>query len=127
MTKPKPLNLKEWIQNVNFKYDVDDLGHERQMFISKKAFEDLRQRIRSSCEFFMEYYDNPKLLAQDFPELKEEIEKAGGHKLPETDNVAEHFVFDKHFDYDSYNVWLFKLAFHDVFENEKSGDENGVE
>jgi len=61
----------------------------------------LKQRLKSACEFYLRYKDKPELLIKEYPEYKEELDEEGWWFSSE------------------YNNWLFKLAFKDVFKEEK--------
>jgi len=104
--KPQPLDLKEWERKFNGAWDYDVLGGKRQIFISETTFEDLRQRIKSACEFYLRYKDKPELLIKEHPEFFEIIKR----------------IQKNYFDWSYYyNEWLFKLAFKPIFED---GEEN---
>jgi len=73
---------------------------------------ELTKHIKSACEFYLRYKDNPSLLVKEHPEYEKEIKK---FEIPKFWNVkVEYNLAD-------YNEWLFKLAFKDVLggENEK--------
>ena len=64
------------------------------------CIDEIKQRIKQACEFFMRYKDNPKLLMKEHPEYIEDIRKIQN----------EWYNWEEH-----YNEWLFKLAFKDIF------------
>ena len=126
--KPKPLNLEEWLKKVNWSWDKDCLGEEKQIFVSETAFDDLKQRIKSACEFYLKYKDDPELL---WKEQLDNIEKLKAkirlqqfltniREIPspkgEVSCVHGWDMYDKCKLLKEYNKWLFKLAFKDVFE-----------
>ena len=109
--KPKPLNLEEWLKKVNWSWDKDCLGEEKQIFVSETAFDDLKQRIKSACEFYQRYENDPKLLVKEHYHLLK--------KMEDDDIWAFTLLLtapDLEIKINEYNKWLFKLAFRDVFE-----------
>lgn len=66
--------------------------------------DDLKQRIKSACEFYLRYKDKPDLFGTEHPEYFEEM--LGYAILTNKGN----FKPTK-----KYNEWLFKLAFKDVY------------
>ena len=70
--------------------------------------------IKSACEFYLKYKDNPELLAEEHPEYFSYI-----YKFEVVGDCKNVLVFkDILIDADQYNEWLFKLAFKPVFEDE---------
>ncbi len=78
----------------------------------KKIITKFKQRLKSACEFYLRYKDNPELLRKEQNNLY---------------NVFGDYIFGnlkgKYFKSSNilgqYNDWLFKLAFKDVFKEEK--------
>ena len=62
---------------------------------------EIKQRLKSACEFYLRYKDNPELLINEHPKYEKEIQKLWKNK-----NFTA-----------TYNDWLFKLAFK--FEEEE--------
>ena len=106
--KPRPLDLEKWERQFNGAWDYDCLKEKRQIFISKKAFDDLKQGLKSACEFYLRYKDNPELLIKEHPEYKTICIEMGF--------TYSYLVEWKKRDF---NEWLFKLAFKDVLEEGK--------
>ena len=88
-----------------------------------KLFEnEVKRRIKSACEFYLEWRNDPKLFINWYEDKK---------KVDELLRFLEHHFGDEWYDdYDNepcvkekivlkYNEWLFKLAFKDVL-----GDNN---
>jgi len=78
----------------------------------KLIFELYNKKIKSACEFWLKYKDNPELLLEEYPEYEEkvkEIEKEAYQKEFYMEFVKNYFL-------EKYNEWLFKLAFKDVLE-----------
>ena len=72
----------------------------------KKIITKFKQRLKSACEFYLRYKDNPELLINEHPEYKNKIK---GTKRSD--------LFGLLYDSD-YQDWLFKIAFKDVMEEE---------
>ena len=134
--KNKPLDLEElakieheqWVEwskelAMNESLSKDRVKRWRQFWIPyeklpERAKEDDRkwarkvaQRIKSACKFYLRYRDNPELLLRNYwnDMTKEERNMANGFrsKLIEfDDNVKMKLIIKQ-----SYNEWLFKLAF----------------
>ena len=116
MTEPKPLDLDEfriWIEKKqdemyekNGVIDIDKLN--------EAIINEIKQRIRTACEFYLKYKDKPELLIHDFPEFEAELRDKFELRVP-------HYSWA----YTEYNEWLFKLAFKDVFEDVVEENERG--
>ena len=89
---------------------------------------EIKQYIKSACEFYLKYMSNGTRLLHDYPELRERYDKEvfSRFKLKKltvylVDEVSM-IPFEQHEedlrDTDLYNEWLLKLAFKDVFEEE---------
>jgi len=120
--KPKPLDFEEiWqiIEDVFIRHyeericDVSnvDLRSEYKQCYCDVLLEDLRkqkneikQHIKSACDFYLRYKNHSDLLMVEYPEYKNKIVELR-KKLPSW--------HDKKM---IYNDWLFKLAFKDVFK-----------
>ena len=74
--------------------------------------DEIRQRIKSACEFYLRYKDNPELLIKEHPELK--------RKCKRLSRWAYESEYKPHSNMAEYNEWLFKLTFRGVF-----GEKNG--
>jgi len=117
--KPEPLNLDIQLKvNLTYKW-----GNEYDFINFKKGYEKgfseaqkvilkiVKQRIKSACEFYLRYKDNPKLLISE-------------HKKYYDDVVGNFFrsfnskTLEEYYDIDKYNEWLFKLAFKAMLEGE---------
>ena len=84
--------------------------------------------VKSACEFYLRYKDNPRLFVKRFPELKKEVEKIVPIEPNEEEKrlVEKGIIPPKTMDLilkvkaalyrDAFNEWLFKFAFKDVFE-----------
>ena len=57
--------------------------------------------VKSACEFYLKYFNNPKLLIKEHPKYKKEFEKF----------FTSYEILLK-----EYNKWLFKLTFKPVFK-----------
>jgi len=69
----------------------------------KLTKEEIKQRIKSACDFYLRYKDNPDLFGAEHPEYFEEML---GYAI--LTNRSRFKPTKK------YNTWLFKLAFKDV-------------
>jgi len=124
--KPKPLDLKMSLKpHLKFKW-----GNEEGFRNFKKGYEkgfsdaqeivlnEIKQRIKQACEFYLKYKDKPELLIKEEPDLSEELvymitRKLFGYKL------SPEYLLNIFLRYgESYNEWLFKLAFRDVLESD---------
>lgn len=72
----------------------------------------IKQRLKSACEFFLQYMDKP------YTFLSEQWEIAQKEKIKEKFYTRGYgwSLYD-------YNEWLFRLAFKDVLEGEKNDNE----
>jgi len=84
----------------------------------EELFQEIKQRIKSACEFFLRYINSPDLLMKEHPKFKKEIEDRFGRWV--WDDNSQEVVFEWKEDIFDFNEWLFKLAFKDVLR----GDEN---
>ena len=66
---------------------------------------EIKQRIKSACEFYLRYKDKPAVLWKEREEYRRNL-----IKLDKLEN--DYFRFDM----DEYNEWLFKLAFRSVMK-----------
>ena len=114
MTKPRPLNLEDWFEIVEEGYDT----HKQKEWIEidietwKKLKNDLKQRLKSACEFWLRYRDNPILLWKEKPKFRKLIKKESWCDVDGPDLHSDEDMQD-------YNLWLFKLAFNFKEEIEK--------
>ena len=134
--KPKPLDLdkefeiiinEKWIEDTNNnKYCLKDFFPTLSSILWFKN--QIKQRIKSACEFYLRYKDKPELLIKEHPEYKkheiqifknhptyaDEIRKIG--EIIEETKLREVLMEVDTFYTEKYNDWLFKLAFKDVLE-----------
>ena len=110
--KPQPLDLKEIEEEIIDRFN-EHQPHELQEELDLIK-EVLKQRLKSACEFYLRYKDNPELLIKE-------------HQTYEPEIMAKFFIGygnnDKLlvFDIIKYNEWLFKLTFKPILKN---GEEN---
>ncbi len=104
MTKPQPLDLeefKDWIEKKEEEiYEKE--GYIDDVYLNEQIIKEIKQRLKSACEFYLRYEDKPKLLIEEQSFLKKMMEDL---EMIKTDP--------------NYNSWLFKLAFKDVLKEEK--------
>ncbi len=110
--KPRPLNLddlREEISDLTISIAVareegDEEEHEK---VVNNILELFRRCIKSACEFYQRYENDPKGLVKEHYHLLKEME--------DDDIWAFTLLFAapdlKIKDIDKYNEWLFKLAF----------------
>lgn len=143
--KPEPLDLETWRKEIiskaeklekeikegfKIKYDAFFVyipGPKRLLELKRKdwevarlygmlkAIKEVKEKIKSACEFYLKYKDNPELLLKEHPKYKEKIENFRILK------PLGNYIKGKYYDVDRYNKWLFKLAFKDVLEGDKDG------
>jgi len=75
----------------------------------------IKRKVKSACEFFLLYAENPSLLLEEHPEY---IPKNSFRENPEWPSIFPTFVCGL----PKYHKWLFKLAFVGVFTKEKECD-----
>jgi len=79
--------------------------------------EEIKQRIKSACEFYLRYKDKPELLIKEHPELKSELDKNYENYSMATMKAVFGIYADKvKIVKEEYNEWLFKLAFKGVMK-----------
>jgi len=69
--------------------------------------DEIKQRIKSACEFYLKYKDNPELFSKEQYKIKWERYRDIGCLVW----VKKMWI--------NYNEWLFKLAFKEVLKNEE--------
>ena len=122
MTEAKPLNLektKSEIKKEVLEWLYKDIKRPDKYLVSlaiahavRKSFE----RVKSACEFYLRYKDNPELLIEEHPEYEEELMNQFLFKYRNTlDRLTEIQTFYKW----KYQEWLFKQVFKEVLKNEK--------
>ena len=104
---PQPLDLEDFRKSwKSFLYaDID-------MTIPDDFWEELKQRIKSACNFYLKYRWNAKLFIKDYPEYKKDVEKKFGVIL----SNKEWYIEESPPEFAEYESWLFKLAFKDIFK-----------
>jgi hypothetical protein len=163
--KPKPLDLEELKQNrypkdifteitgkewekIN-KILIKELGFSLDRVsgnISRKMWKNMSEwfieRIKSACEFYLRYKDNPELLIKEHPRLVERVgydddlifeignlirvRRSITFRKLSSDEIIDSYEFQKFRNkfpllckfiiHKKYNEWLFKLAFKCIFE-----------
>lgn len=79
----------------------------------------VKQRIKSACEFYLRYKDNPRLLGKEHPLLIEKVNELYRKHIEIEEELGENYDPKSKTFIDEYNLWLFKLAFSDIFTEEK--------
>jgi len=104
--KPQPLDLKNIEEKI-----IDELNEqqphdlETEIKIFKRV---VLQRLKSACEFYLRYKDDPLSLIKDFPSYEKYVSNFSQNCIELKDKTLMKFDFKK------YNEWLFRLAFKDV-------------
>ena len=96
--KPEPLSL-ERIESIILDEMMGDLTFNAMM-------REIKKQIKSACEFYLKYKDNPKLFVKNHPEYVVDVE------------YFQKGFFVTPIALVKYNEWLFKLAFKDVLRHE---------
>ena len=128
--KLQPLDLEEIFEK--YKWDLNK--NERANYIAteiirvfgvNKVYEhhnenidklknEIKQRLKSACEFWLKYKDNPVLLCREKPEYKKEFEPfATAFKSSSFSSQKLKWILNK------YNDWLFHLVFKSILEDDK--------
>ncbi len=100
--KPQPLDLEQVRKEV-FKWIVGQPANELEEFFDF-TMEEVEQRIKSACEFWLRYKDNPKLFSEEQFKIRWEYYSDLGYLVWNMNRKQ----------WENYNEWLFKLAFKDV-------------
>jgi len=137
--KPQPLNLEELEKTILSYFDREkerllkeeqerpDLGgyyagRKEECSVMKRTIRthlkrEIKQRVKSACELYLRYRDNPRLLCGEHPKYRDEFVD-GKITLKEFMEMPEAFLPEHSF-LNIYNDWLFKLIFKSVLENDK--------
>ena len=87
--------------------------------INRKLWNNMREwfkeRVKSACDFYLRYKDNPELFVKEHPEYKEEEITVGIYSDIEPFPIKIKFLINSPFQ-PEYKEWLFKLAFKGVME-----------
>ena len=139
--KPQPLDLEELEKTILSYFDREKerlLKKEQEKFILKPDLSDyyagkkeecsvmkeiirthlkreIKQRLKSACELYLQYKDNPELFVKELPEYREEVDKIWykyKQLKPSLHSAKEDFMRE-------YNDWLFHLVFKSVLEDDK--------
>ncbi len=143
MTEAKPLDLEDWIKEIKEKakklekeikngWKIERSGFsisiptpDRFVECKKKEWEvvklygmliaikEIKSRIKSACEFYLRYKDNPDLLLDEYKEIDDVLSEEFGEDWLwqfREDKLMRPLIKLE------YNEWLFKLAFKGVFE-----------
>lgn len=128
--KPEPLDLEE-TRNWLLKSLIEEEREEKEPlsieYILMRYELEIKQRIKSACEFYLRYKDRPDLLLSEHPEYKKEVK--GLNEIKDA-TLIDLFRIAKEEDnmnlgmsilglLNDYNDWLFKLAFKDILEVEE--------
>jgi len=78
-------------------------------------------RVKSACEFYLRYKDNPKLLGKEHPLLIEKVNELYRKHIEIEEELGENYDPKSKTFIDEYNEWLFKYSFFDIFAEKESG------
>lgn len=74
----------------------------------------IKKRIKSACEFYLKYKDNPELLIEEFKGAWVEMELSKFREFYAESKIKKVRLVT--WNLRKYNAWLFKLAFKSVLE-----------
>jgi len=109
--KPKPSNLEEVADRIIKELSVvKNVGESEglQYAIKANIVFFVKKYLKSKCDFYLRYKDDPQELLNDWIELEL---KYSDYDFFRNDFEVEDWTDE---DYEKYNLWLFKLAFKDV-------------
>jgi len=118
LEKPQPLDLEKLVEDIKnmvdyWNEDETLMRNEGVIAIKRKVIE----HIKSACEFYLRYKDNPRLFL-----AKEADSKYVFNYIGKIENILNHknpsYIAWRLASFD-YNEWLFKLAFKDVLEGKE--------
>ena len=81
----------------------------------KKLVPFIKQRIKSACEFYLRYKDNPILFWKEQEKYKKQFKKKFGNVVIAGEEMRPFNDWKN-----QYNKWLFKLAFKSIFEEKEN-------
>ncbi|MGQ4876139.1 MAG: hypothetical protein ACP6IY_18895 [Promethearchaeia archaeon] len=132
MSEVKPLDLEriertiyKIIAEKDFPYCKVSVKARQEILniLLEELIPEIKQRIKSACEFFLRYKDNPDLLIREYPEkAKIEIDyETAEDIMNEIERIIEKYgkleaQATIRLKIIEYNEWLFRLAFKDVLE-----------
>ena len=114
--KPQPLDLNkiesirvvEWFEGYPASRKRHNFNSREDLLVDlPEAYwkDDIIQRLKSACELYLQYKDNPEKFLDEHPEYTEEVCEKCGHP---------YVIYE-----DLFNDWLFKLVFKPVLEDDK--------
>ena len=83
---------------------------------AEELLEEIKQRIKAACEFYLRYKDKPELLIKNHYPLLKSMEKKDKWAFLLLFAIPQKIKIKNT---DAYNKWIFKLAFKDVFKEEE--------
>ena len=118
--KPKPLNLRDvigkWEEEKEIAEKDGDNGYATICSLVIKDLNDIKQRIKSACEFYLKYKNKPELLVKEHYYLLKKMEREDMWAFTLLFAVPDLKIKD----IDKYNEWFFELSFEDVLKEEKN-------
>jgi len=97
--------------------DVFDIFDDEEFDLTVSSIKSLiKQRLKSACEFWLKYKDNPERFIKDF-DLDDE--ECGLELTEDKKKVISVDVESGKTWFIDYNDWLFKLVFKSVLEDDK--------
>ena len=82
---------------------------------AEELLEEIKQRIKATCEFYLRYKDNPILFWKEQEKYRKQFKKKFGDVIIAGEEMRPFNDWKN-----QYNKWLFKLAFKDVFKEEEN-------
>jgi len=81
--------------------------------------DDIKNQIKSACEFYLKYKGKPKLLGWDYPLFIDKIDEIYKKRIEAEEALGPNYKPSNTF-IDEYNEWLFKEAFKSVLRGEEN-------
>ncbi len=75
--------------------------------------DDIKNRIKLACEFYLKYKDKPKLLGWNYPLLIDKIDEIYKRRIEAEEALGPNYKPSNTF-IDEYNEWFFKEVFRNV-------------
>ena len=99
--------------------DTKEEAIELAFSLINEVIDKIKQKVKSACEFYLRYKNEPVLLVEDFPELERDVVL---NSIVNLGGKGENFFFKneglRKISLEKYNEWLFRLAFRDVLGGE---------
>jgi len=126
--RPYPESTGVWGMDTElFSADENETARDK---ARKEVIKKFKQRLKSTCEFYLRYKDKPELFWEEQQDNLNNKEKRGFltfddrlRGLPEEEDRDGWDSYDELEIIQDYNSWLFKLAFKNVLGDKKCAKE----